>query len=576
MAKILVIDDERQHQGQVIDWLQLNGLTVISASTDKQGLELATLSPPDLVVCEIHRPAIDGYEVLSRLRGNAATALIPVIFLTAHSDYAALRKGMQLGADDILFKSCDPNELLQAVKVQLHKRQELVRHIRELERSAWLGCAVSDRQYQDSMTGLLNLLGLEEQFNHLSAKRLHLGASLHLTIFKIENFAAIQESFGHVFGTLVLRSVAERLQSWARTAQPMRGALAYLGSTQFVVLTTELPDPMDAISIERVLKQSLEAPQTLNNHLVQLKTRFARVSYPQEAQNLKGCLLRGTRELEESGTAPGLRRRTQSKLSLEARLRRALKQEELSLYYQPQVDLKTGRIIGAEALLRWIAPDAGMISPGQFIPVAEETDLIFSLGEWLLRAVCTQLRIWHHQSALAITTAVNLSAKQFQSPSFRARLIQILNEEGVSPALIDLELTESLLVRDIPTTCKILQFWQEMGFSIAIDDFGTGYSSLGYLQQLPINILKIDKCFVRDLHRNFSNLVIVKAIMEMAHGLNISTLAEGVETAEELAALKQLNCGAMQGYLFSPALVPEEFEKLLIRNQGLRPEFLAN
>ncbi|MEM9165079.1 MAG: EAL domain-containing protein, partial [Cyanobacteria bacterium P01_F01_bin.4] len=263
-------------------------------------------------------------------------------------------------------------------------------------------------------------------------------------------------------------------------------------------------------------------------------------------------------------------------LSMEARLKRALSREEFELHYQPQVDLSTGEVIGAEALIRWNSADEGLISPAQFIPIAEESGLILPIGEWVLRAACQQIKRWQETAFAVMTVAINLSAKQFQVPDLQRRLVSILHEEDIEPSLIDLELTESLLVEDVDRTSKMLQDLRESGFAIAIDDFGTGYSSLGYLQRFPINVLKIDKCFIRHLDTNLSNRVIVKAIIEMAQGLKIDTIAEGVETPAELATLRQLNCGAMQGYLFSPPLCAKDFEAMIARTHEKQAMFLAN
>ncbi|MEO0455607.1 MAG: EAL domain-containing protein [Cyanobacteria bacterium P01_A01_bin.114] len=260
---------------------------------------------------------------------------------------------------------------------------------------------------------------------------------------------------------------------------------------------------------------------------------------------------------------------------MEARLKRALNREEFELYYQPQVDLNTGKVLGAEALIRWNSVDEGLISPAQFIPIAEESGLILPIGEWVLRTACQQIRHWQESAFAVMTIAINLSAKQFQTPDLQHRLVSILDEEGIEPSLIDLELTESLLVDNIERTSSMLNELRESGFAIAIDDFGTGYSSLGYLQRFPINVLKIDKCFIRNLDSNLSNRVIVKAIIEMAQGLKIDTIAEGVETPAELATLRQLNCGAMQGYLFSQPLCAKAFEVMIACAQAKQGVVLA-
>lgn len=572
MATILVIDDEPQLRNNLAELLELNDLAVLEAPNGAVGVELAKSQLPDLVVCDVNMPEIDGYQVLSQLRNNVETALIPVIFLTGLSGYSDLRQGMEKGVDDYLAKPVDPHDLLKAIDAQLEKRQQIVSQVQALQVSP---SSLQGSAYQDSLTGLLSLPGIEHQFNQLR-QRISVEQPVYLAVLKVDNYGEVQERFGHVFGALVIKTIAGKLQTWAEEFQPQQVSLAYIGSERFLVLAENLFESSVTAQLEELLYPLLEAPIAINNHTVQVQLRSSSAIHPRDGQDFNRCFIKAMRNLVPLGPKLTKPNYQGGELSMEARLKRALKQDEFDLFYQPQIDLKTGHIIGAEALLRWHPSDGPAISPAQFIPVAEESNLILSIGEWVLRAACAQLNQWHHSACFAITTAINLSAKQFQSPHFQHRLVTILEEEGISPALLDLELTESLLIEDIETTCKMLKSLQEMGFCIAIDDFGTGYSSLGYLQQLPINILKIDKCFIRDLDSNSGNMIIVKAIIDMAHGLNITTIAEGVETAEELAALKQVKCEAMQGYLFSPAIAADAFEKLLLNKRKEHESLLIN
>ena len=551
MAQVLLVDDEPQIRDSLAELLELNRFSVDVAANGRIGVELAQAQPPDIVVCDINMPELDGYGLLTELRAQAETALIPIIFLTARGDYASLRQGMTLGADDYLAKPVEPQELVAAINAQLKKRSQLSQHYQ---------ASCPTPQNVDSLTGLPNLLTLESQFYQsleASPNTCH-----RLTLFKLDNYTQLSESFGHVFSNQVLKALAKRLQQWQDAS--VKG-LAYIGSERFVMLTASSGDAVCEPQVNPDLKRQLSAPINISNHEVEPDLVW-RTTTVLGGNDFNQCLLRVMKLPKRHHSAI---KEASLSASWATRLKQALKNNEFELNFQPQVDLKTGQVIGAEVLLRWHSP-SGPVSPAIFIPAAEENDLIIPVGEWVLHNACQQMRQWHQRDLFALTLAINLSAKQLQQDDFRQRLIETVEHYSVSPALIDLELTESVLVTQTESVSQLLQDLQEVGFSVAIDDFGTGYSSLGYLQQLPINILKIDKCFVRDLNKNTGNMVIVKAITEMAHGLNINTIAEGVETAEELAVLQQLNCEAMQGYLYSPPLSVKDFEQLLVSEKEKR------
>jgi len=257
------------------------------------------------------------------------------------------------------------------------------------------------------------------------------------------------------------------------------------------------------------------------------------------------------------------------RLALQSSLRHALERQELLVYYQPQVNLKTGKIVGTEALVRWQHPERGLVSPDKFIPIAEETGLIVPIGEWVLKTACQQTKIWQDAGFKALRVAVNLSSRQFSQIDLRHQLVAILMETGLDPKYIELELTESMLVQNTEVAIRRLNALKSLGVEIAIDDFGTGYSSLSYLQQFPFDILKIDRCFIRNITENPSNSAITKAIIEMAKTLNLKLVAEGVETESELSFVCQHQCDGMQGYLFSRPLPAHEFQQLLISNKCL-------
>jgi EAL domain-containing protein (putative c-di-GMP-specific phosphodiesterase class I) len=261
------------------------------------------------------------------------------------------------------------------------------------------------------------------------------------------------------------------------------------------------------------------------------------------------------------------------RLALETELRRALDSDQLELHYQPKVDLNTGRVRSAEALIRWRHPTRGLVAPGVFIPVAEESGLIVPIGEWVLRRACRQLRAWIDEGMPPVRVAINLSAKQFRQADLTAVVRSALEASRLEPGYLELELTESAVMHDAEKSAETLQALSTMGVHISIDDFGTGYSSLSYLRRFPLDKLKIDRSFIRDLMMNPDDVSIVRAIISLAHSLRLRVVAEGVETAEQLDFLRQLGCDQYQGFFYSPAVPPEDFAMLIRKLRSERPEY---
>jgi EAL domain-containing protein (putative c-di-GMP-specific phosphodiesterase class I)/FixJ family two-component response regulator len=398
MKKILVIEDEEIIRENILKLLKAEGFDVTGAENGAQGLNAAVSNLPDVIICDVMMPELDGYGVLMALRSNPVTATMPFVFLTGKAERSEMRQGMELGADDYLTKPFTKAELVGAISSRL-KKQEAV----------------------------------AEQYN-------------------------------------TLRSQSSAL----------------------------IPDAADKLE--------------------QIKTSLCD----------------------------------------------ALQREEFQVYYQPQVNVQTGKIISAEALIRWLHPEKGLISPAQFIPSAEATGFIVQLGEWVLQTACRQIQVWQNAGFSGLRVAVNLSARQFHQPDLSSRVAQILAEIGLEPSSLELELTESLMVEDAPSAIATLQQLKSLGVSISIDDFGTGYSSLSYLAQYPFDTLKIDRCFISNITHGCTNAAIVKAIIEMAHSLCLEVVAEGVETEAEKDFLGRYKCDTMQGYFFSPPLPAGDFEQLLV------------
>ena len=541
MTTILIIDDDADLATVFCDALELNGFATLKAATGRESIQMAQLHHPQLIVCDIRLPDISGYDVLQRLRSHPSTTAIPVIMLTGQEVSDTFRRSMEHGADDYLTKPVDLSSFLRAVQTQLSKRKQLAKYF----------TPTSVDFHHRSFSAPANSQDLEAQFDYI--KQFPWSS---LWVVQIRNYGDLHSGYGHVFGQLVIQSLGQQFLQWREQwhQSALSITLAYVGENRFVVFlnaSDKLAEDLCGSAMAE-LRTKLQQPMVINNHPLSPDIHIKAIGHPKltAIKNLAACL---------PDAIPAV-----NQLSLAERLRQAIKYDELQLYFQPQVDLISGQIVGAEALVRWNIPGETQILPIQFIPVAEENGLMLLLGEWILEAALQQLSQWQQKQQSAISIAINLSSYQLRNPQFIDRLMAMVDAAKVSPIMVDLELPESLIIEDLGRAKLLLAELQSKGFSTAIDDFGSG--CLSHLQYLPINILKLDKCFVRDLHHNRSNQVIVRAIMEMARGLNISTIANGVETARELSMLKQLKCQIMQGYLFSPALKAEDFEMLLLES----------
>ncbi|MEG4234049.1 EAL domain-containing response regulator [Microcoleus sp. Pol11C3] len=413
MLKILVIEDDELIRETLLQLLESHSYRVIAAENGRAGVQMALSEIPDLILCDVQMPELDGYDVLRTLRQNSLAATIPFIFLTAQSEKTDFRRGMELGADDYLTKPFTKAELLGAIASRVLKRQTITQPL-----------------------------------------------------------------------TVALHQAEARLKDLVND------------STKVTTLSPE-------------------------------------------------------------------------KFALEALLRHALAQGEFQVYYQPQVNIATGQVIGAEALVRWQNPDRGIISPAEFIPLAEETGLIIQIGEWVLLSACAQAASWLAAGFSPFTISVNLSARQLSDPELKARIVQILETTGLEPANLELEMTESALVENATVAGATLNQLKALGIRIAIDDFGTGYATLGYLKQFAFDSLKIDRIFVRNANEDTQNAAITTAVILLGHSLNMTVIAEGVETEAELDFLKQHQCDIMQGYLFSRPEPAAIIESMLVADPSL-------
>ncbi len=392
----------------------------------------------------------------------------------------------------------------------------------------------------------------------------------------LDNFKTINDSLGHSVGDLILKKVGECLDAWARK----QDTVARLGGDEFVVVLTGVKDVASvAVAADRLLK-AMTTEFIVQGQVLNVSCSVGISVFPDNGTDLETLVKNADAAMysaKENGSrlqffTQDMHSRALERLTLESSLRQALEREEFFLVYQPQVDITTGRITGAEALLRWRHPKLGLVPPNKFIPLAENNGLIIPIGEWVLQTACAQARQWQRDGLSALPVAVNVSVVQFRQEGFPEVVRKVLDETGLAPQYLELELTESLLLSNADAMLSVLRQLEKMGIKLTIDDFGTGYSSLSYLKQLPLSKLKIDRSFVQGVTVDKDGAAITSTIISMAKNLNLTVTAEGVETKDQLFFLRAHNCDQLQGYYFSKPLPPDDFAEKVRSASLLEPD----
>ena len=420
----------------------------------------------------------------------------------------------------------------------------------------------------DALTGLPNRNLLSDRMEQAISHGRRTGQLVAVMVLDLDRFKHVNDTFGHSVGDSLLKAVAVRLKEAVRDGD----TVARLGGDEFVVMLVNLSTPADADVVARKVLGTFAAPFAFDGHDLHVTTSIGISLCPIDGASAEALLrtadaaLYSAKERGRNGYSLYTRElgvRVEERAGLENALYQAVTNNELELYYQPKVDLKTGQISGAEALIRWRRPGIGVIPPDRFIPIAEETGLILPIGEWVLRTACAQAVAWQQEGHPPIPVAVNLSARQFQQQNVAELVRATLAETGLAPAWLELELTESVLMQDRRSIAHTLQDLKALGVVLSLDDFGTGYSSLSYLKDLPIDVVKIDKSFLSDVTTSAEGASLTRSIIAMAESLNMETVAEGVETEAQLSFLNRHRCHAMQGYYFSHPVTGAEIADML-------------
>ncbi|MBI1397132.1 MAG: EAL domain-containing protein [Betaproteobacteria bacterium] len=425
--------------------------------------------------------------------------------------------------------------------------------------------------YHDTVTGLPNRSAFRDRLAAAVEVAATSDEPVSVLLFDLDHFKVINETMGHELGDRLLALVGQRLSE----RLPGDAFLSRFGGDEFGVVLRAPPGASAVTEVAQGILDCFLSALVVEGREVFLAASIGIAVYPADSTDVDGllkCADSAMYQAKRQGRntfqfySADLTRRSVTRVAVENGLRRAIERDELVLYYHPLIDVVSGAVTGVEALLRWRHPERGLVPPLQFIPVAEDSGLIVPIGEWVLRRACTELREWGRQGGPSLRLSVNLSPRQFGSERLVAAVVQILGETGFDPSRLELEITESVLMDESGRVRTALQQFKGMGITIAIDDFGTGYSSLGYLKHLPVDVLKVDRSFVRDVPADLDDVAIVRAVIGMARNLRLRTVAEGVESQEQLMFLRSEGCDEVQGFLFGePAEGPEALRRIMLR-----------
>ncbi|AFY39189.1 response regulator receiver modulated diguanylate cyclase/phosphodiesterase [[Leptolyngbya] sp. PCC 7376] len=576
MTNILLIEDTEILRMCTARILQKEQFAVTTAEDGQEGVAIALKTTPDLILCDVRMPRMDGYQVLEQLKQNPETRAIPFIFLSAKDARQDVRRGMYLGADDYLTKPFSRSELLEAIQSQLKKRAAIQSHYKDY--LIRLEDASALKQQQDGVTGLNNIYYLQNQFNFFvnrfdNQQIRNPRHSFHLPfcLIQLERNQTAKQILSFEQYNQLLSNVAERIQ----TILGKSGELALINDNEFGLLYDPIEQQQHASYFAEEISTSFAEPYIIGTQEVFLDARLSISFYPRSGHGLDELIQAARSTLNNTAKfntqkyffAEGENHsNSQKQAFIETELHYALARNELEVFYQPQIDLDTGKVSGFEALLRWTHPELGTISPVDFIPIAEETGLIQSIGYWSLRTATSEVRHWQRKYKAELRLAINLSGYQLNHKYICQDILKILAEEDFDPEYLDIEITESILIEDFQEISERLKQLQRVGVRIAIDDFGTGYSSFNYTRLFSWDILKIDRCFVNNLHKSKVNAAITKGLIEMSHALGFLVIAEGVENSSELAVLNDYGCDIVQGYFLGRPVSAKVLEKNIFQS----------
>ncbi len=534
-------------------------------------------------------PGWDGLETIQHLW--AIDPDVQVVVCSAHSDYDWNDFVKQLGSTDkllVLKKPFEPIEVMQCASALTRKWQHeafVRRQVAALEQVVTArteGLEAANRQLRhlathDPLTGLPNRTLLDDRLAQAMAHAQRDRQRFAVLVVDLDRFKRVNDSLGHRAGDELLCEVARRLSALVRNID----TVARMGGDEFVLIVNPIAHAEDAETVARRAIEALQTPILVAGVEIYVSPSIGVAFYPGDASSAHTLVAHADAAMyaaKEVGRntfrcyVPGMDAITRDRVALEMDLRQAVARNQLELFYQPKVDAATGQINSAEALLRWRHPERGLVGPDQFIPLAEECGVIGVIGEWVVREACRQCKAWQHEGLPPLRVAVNVAATQFRQGNLLHMVRQALEDAALEPRFLEIELTESAVMTDPEDSIGILEHLSRLGVLVSVDDFGTGYSSMSYLRRFPIDKLKIDRTFIRDVMSRPDDASIVRAIISLAHSLRLKVVAEGVETVEQLGFLRTIGCDQYQGYHFSPPVDAAAFSKL-VREHCATTEF---
>jgi len=582
-AKILVSDDDLNVRLLTRQCLEAEGMIVVEAANGPETLDVFVRERPDLVFLDVEMPGMNGLEVCKRIRKMPQGESIPIMIVTGSNDRQSIDLGFEAGATQYKTKPVNWSLLGRDVHYMLRASNAFNALKRQEDRLRYLA-------YYDPLTSLPNRRSFNEQLNRILKRSQRRNSNAALLFIDLDHFKRINDSIGHGRGDRLLVEIAKRLtvelreddainyltENSAEDLDDIDGGteIARLGGDEFTVVLSDVPNIAHVELVAKRILNSLSEPIQLQSHNPVVTPSIGIALFPHDGTD-PDTLVRNADTAMYVAKAEGracyrfydedMNATAVEQLKMEEELRHALRNDELELRYQPQVDIRNGKVVSMEALVRWKHPQRGMVSPLEFIPVAESTGQIIELGEWVLSEVARHCSYWDTLPIDKFRICVNISPMQFNHTNLPAYIETFLEKSGLDANRLELEFTESAIMTDAKTNIAKLSELKAIGLDLAIDDFGTGYSSLSYLKRFPIDTLKIDQSFVADLH-TADGAAIIDAILALAKALNLRVIAEGIETQDQLRYLVKKQCTLLQGYYFSRPIYPEDVPTMLMQN----------